>query len=73
MSYFEDGGTVPIPFNIIPTPKSFVYLFQWFFKKFFSRTKFARNEAMRTIRVSVHHVKLITMLIIWKAAAINNE
>lgn len=52
MSYFEDGGTVPIPFNIIPTPKSFLYLFRWFFKKFCSGTKFAKNEAIRTIRVS---------------------
>lgn len=24
MSYFEDGDTVPPPFNIIPTPKQFV-------------------------------------------------
>lgn len=23
MSYFEDGSTVPPPFNIIPTPKFF--------------------------------------------------
>lgn len=83
MSYFEDGGTVPvrretrakgwaarsyvtflssflsstcslfqIPFNIIPTPKSFVYFFRWGFKKFFSRTKFAKNEAMKTVRVN---------------------
>ena len=52
MSYFEDGGTVPIPFNIIPTPKSFLYLSRWIFKKFCSGTKFAKNEAIRTIRVS---------------------
>lgn len=52
MSYFEDGGTVPIPFNIIPTPKSFTYFFRWIFKKFFSRTKFAKNEAIKTVRVN---------------------
>ncbi|XP_037094495.1 transient receptor potential-gamma protein-like [Pollicipes pollicipes] len=27
MSYFEDGSTLPPPFNIIPTPKSFIRLF----------------------------------------------
>ncbi|XP_013793381.1 transient receptor potential protein-like, partial [Limulus polyphemus] len=27
ISYFEDGGTVPPPFNIIPTPKAFKHLF----------------------------------------------
>ncbi|KAI1285513.1 Transient receptor potential-gamma protein [Halotydeus destructor] len=50
MSYFEDGGTVPIPFNIIPTPKSLAYFSSWICKKFFSRTKFAKNEAMKTVR-----------------------
>ena len=26
ISYFEEGGTCPPPFNIIPTPKSMYYL-----------------------------------------------
>ena len=26
ISYFEEGGTVPPPFNIIPTPKSLYYI-----------------------------------------------
>ncbi|XP_071508426.1 short transient receptor potential channel 4-like isoform X2 [Diadema antillarum] len=29
MSYFDDLGTVPPPFNIIPTPKAFFYFFRW--------------------------------------------
>ncbi|XP_070552773.1 short transient receptor potential channel 4-like isoform X2 [Ptychodera flava] len=29
MSYFDEGGTLPVPFNIIPTPKTMFYLFQW--------------------------------------------
>lgn len=29
MSYFEEGGTLPSPFNIIPSPKSVYYLFRW--------------------------------------------
>ena len=32
ISYFEEGSTVPPPFNVIPTPKSF-------FKFFFCQTK----------------------------------
>ncbi|KAG8585000.1 hypothetical protein GDO81_004856, partial [Engystomops pustulosus] len=29
MSYFEEGGTLPTPFNIIPSPKSLWYLCKW--------------------------------------------
>ncbi|XP_051542080.1 short transient receptor potential channel 4-like isoform X2 [Myxocyprinus asiaticus] len=29
MSYFEEGGTLPPPFNIIPSPKSVWYLIGW--------------------------------------------
>ncbi|XP_017564055.1 short transient receptor potential channel 4b [Pygocentrus nattereri] len=29
MSYFEEGGTLPAPFNIIPSPKSIWYLITW--------------------------------------------
>ncbi|XP_053564391.1 short transient receptor potential channel 4 [Bombina bombina] len=29
MSYFEEGGTLPTPFNIIPSPKSLWYFFVW--------------------------------------------
>ncbi|RVE65028.1 hypothetical protein OJAV_G00132180 [Oryzias javanicus] len=32
MSYFEEGGTLPPPFNIIPSPKSACYLFRWIMK-----------------------------------------
>ncbi|XP_058147560.1 short transient receptor potential channel 5 isoform X2 [Dasypus novemcinctus] len=34
MSYFDEGGTLPPPFNIIPSPKSFLYLGSWFNKTF---------------------------------------
>ncbi|RWS29121.1 transient receptor potential-gamma protein-like protein [Leptotrombidium deliense] len=53
MSYFEDGATAPIPFNIIPTPKTVYYLIRWFFNKFCAQTEFAKNEAIKTIRVSL--------------------
>ncbi|XP_076833136.1 short transient receptor potential channel 4b [Brachyhypopomus gauderio] len=29
MSYFEEGGTLPPPFNIVPSPKSMWYLLTW--------------------------------------------
>ncbi|KAJ8256651.1 hypothetical protein COCON_G00188030 [Conger conger] len=28
-SYFEEGGTLPVPFNLVPSPKSFCRLAQW--------------------------------------------
>ncbi|XP_051533407.1 short transient receptor potential channel 5-like [Myxocyprinus asiaticus] len=33
MSYFEEGGTLPPPFNIIPSPKSVWYLCVWLHKR----------------------------------------
>lgn len=56
ISYFEEGGTCPPPFNIIPTPKSLWYVFQWVKKKFGGRSRTAKKEHMRTIRVSKYHV-----------------
>ncbi|XP_033839937.1 short transient receptor potential channel 5a [Periophthalmus magnuspinnatus] len=29
MSYFDEGGTLPPPFNIVPSPKSVWYLLMW--------------------------------------------
>ncbi|XP_015674116.1 short transient receptor potential channel 5 [Protobothrops mucrosquamatus] len=33
MSYFDEGGTLPPPFNIIPSPKSCWYLCRWLHKQ----------------------------------------
>lgn len=52
ISYFEEGGTCPPPFNIIPAPKSLWYIVQWMKKKFFGRSKTIKKEHMKTIRVS---------------------
>ncbi|KAH1000058.1 hypothetical protein HUJ05_009482 [Dendroctonus ponderosae] len=49
ISYFEEGGTVPPPFNIIPTPKSGWYIIQWLRRKFCG-SRAAKKEHMRTIR-----------------------
>ena len=29
MNYIDEGGTVPVPFNMIPTPKSCRYVWRW--------------------------------------------
>ncbi|XP_051882453.1 transient receptor potential cation channel subfamily C member 2b [Pristis pectinata] len=33
LCYFREGLTLPVPFNIIPTPKSFFYFIRWIFRK----------------------------------------
>ncbi|XP_030634013.1 short transient receptor potential channel 4b [Chanos chanos] len=48
MSYFEEGGTLPPPFNIIPSPKSFCYLIQWIRKNIF-KEKTKRTETFGTL------------------------
>ncbi|XP_076224340.1 transient receptor potential cation channel gamma isoform X3 [Nomia melanderi] len=50
ISYFEEGGTVPPPFNIIPTPKSVWYIGQWMYRKLCGHSRAAKKEHMRTIR-----------------------
>lgn len=51
ISYFEEGGTVPPPFNIIPTPKSVWYVIRWMHRKLCRHSRAAKKEHMMTIRV----------------------
>ena len=44
ISYFEDGGTVPPPFNIIPTPKTIFFLIRWIYSKCFKSTKMMKEH-----------------------------
>ncbi|KAJ8008524.1 hypothetical protein DPEC_G00105770 [Dallia pectoralis] len=37
MSYFDEGGTLPPPFNIVPSPKSLWYLCFWLHQKICKR------------------------------------
>ncbi|XP_051923006.1 LOW QUALITY PROTEIN: short transient receptor potential channel 5a [Hippocampus zosterae] len=37
MSYFDEGGTLPPPFNIVPSPKSVWYLLMWLHDKLCGR------------------------------------
>ncbi|KAG7322413.1 hypothetical protein KOW79_013759 [Hemibagrus wyckioides] len=49
MSYFEEGGTLPPPFNIIPSPKSAWYLIKWIKKHICKRTRAERTETFGSI------------------------
>ncbi|XP_037569547.1 LOW QUALITY PROTEIN: transient receptor potential-gamma protein-like [Dermacentor silvarum] len=50
MSNFEDGGTVPPPFNVIPTPKTVSYFLRWCYRKFCGNSRSAKKEHLKTIR-----------------------
>ncbi|CAN8012506.1 unnamed protein product, partial [Ixodes pacificus] len=50
MSYFEDGGTVPPPFNVIPTPKTLGYFLRWCYRKLCGNSRSAKKEHLKTIR-----------------------
>ncbi|XP_041657404.1 short transient receptor potential channel 4-like [Cheilinus undulatus] len=49
MSYFEEGATLPAPFNIVPSPKSFWYLMCWIKRQVCKRTRSKRPETFGTI------------------------
>ncbi|XP_034246794.1 transient receptor potential-gamma protein [Thrips palmi] len=53
ISYFEEGGTAPPPFNVIPTPKSIFYICRWVQRKLCGHSRAAKKEHMRTIRRKV--------------------
>ncbi|CAH8586019.1 unnamed protein product [Schistosoma margrebowiei] len=58
ISYFGEGCTVPVPFNIIPTPKSFMYMLNTIRNLFLNcyKKKLHRND-WETIRLRIKQVK----------------
>ncbi|KAK2912902.1 short transient receptor potential channel 4b [Channa argus] len=59
MSYFEEGGTLPSPFNIIPSPKSVYYLIGWINTYLFRRPTTKRLETFETLgRRAAENVRL---------------
>ncbi|XP_036392835.1 short transient receptor potential channel 4-like isoform X2 [Megalops cyprinoides] len=59
MSYFEEGGTLPSPFNIIPSPKSVWYLIKWIKRQFCKQAKSTRPGTFGTIgRRAAENVRL---------------
>lgn len=49
ISYFEEGGTAPPPFNVMPSPKSLLYAWRWLQRRLCGHAR-AKREHMRTIR-----------------------
>uniref|UniRef100_A0A3B3X3X0 Transient receptor ion channel domain-containing protein n=1 Tax=Poecilia mexicana TaxID=48701 RepID=A0A3B3X3X0_9TELE len=59
MSYFEEGGTLPSPFNIIPSPKSVFYLLRWIKTNVFKKPSKKSLETFETLGVrAAENVKL---------------
>ncbi|KAM6179137.1 short transient receptor potential channel 4 isoform 4-T4 [Rhynchocyon petersi] len=49
MSYFEEGGTLPTPFNVIPSPKSLWYLIKWIWTHMCKKKMRRKPESFGTI------------------------
>ncbi|CAF0894620.1 unnamed protein product [Rotaria sordida] len=49
-SYFEDGGTLPPPFNIIPSPKSIFYFCRYTYRRVFSCSKKQLRNRWQSIK-----------------------
>ncbi|XP_076467628.1 short transient receptor potential channel 4-like [Babylonia areolata] len=52
ISYFDDSGTLPTPFNFIPSPKTVYYILRWCKNKLFfcsSRQKHNRWQSIKKI------------------------
>ncbi|XP_053151493.1 short transient receptor potential channel 4 isoform X1 [Hemicordylus capensis] len=49
MSYFEEGGTLPTPFNVIPSPKSLWYLIRWLGRQLCRKKIRKKPESFGTI------------------------
>ncbi|KAL3880336.1 hypothetical protein ACJMK2_032584 [Sinanodonta woodiana] len=56
ISYFEDTGTLPAPFNIIPSPKTFFYLLLWFKNKLCACSKQQKRSRWQSIRKIVKKI-----------------
>ncbi|XP_075122011.1 short transient receptor potential channel 4 isoform X2 [Leptodactylus fuscus] len=49
MSYFEEGGTLPTPFNIVPSPKSLWYFCKWVQKQVCKKYMKKKPESFGTL------------------------
>jgi len=53
ISYFEDGGTLPPPFNIIPSPKIICYGFLFIYRRVFGCSKKHMRNRWQSIKVYI--------------------
>ena len=63
ISYFEDGGTVPPPFNIIPTPKTVYYLFRWVNNRCFGQSAKMIKEHIKSVKVNIESSSILTWIL----------
>merc|ERR1719400_2828174 len=53
ISYFGEGGTVPPPFNIIPTPKSLYYICRWVYTRCCGQSAKILKEHLQSVKRKV--------------------
>uniref|UniRef100_A0A1I8ICT4 ANK_REP_REGION domain-containing protein n=1 Tax=Macrostomum lignano TaxID=282301 RepID=A0A1I8ICT4_9PLAT len=56
ISYFEEGATLPAPFNIIPSPKSFFYAITWIRDRILTCSKGHQRSKWQSIRKVVKKI-----------------
>ncbi|VDL77072.1 unnamed protein product [Nippostrongylus brasiliensis] len=54
IEYFDDTATLPPPFNIVPSPKSFYYGLKWICDKFCGCSKAIQAGKQRSMRIRHH-------------------
>ncbi|XP_060577329.1 transient receptor potential-gamma protein-like isoform X3 [Ruditapes philippinarum] len=59
ISYFDESGTLPVPFNIIPSPKTFYYIVLWFREKLFLCSKDRKRNRWQSIRQLRNYTKVV--------------
>ncbi|XP_064607916.1 transient receptor potential-gamma protein-like [Liolophura sinensis] len=56
ISYFEDGGTLPPPFNIIPSPKTIYYMILWLKNTICACSKHQKRSRWQSIKKIVKKI-----------------
>uniref|UniRef100_A0A2K5JWF9 Transient receptor ion channel domain-containing protein n=1 Tax=Colobus angolensis palliatus TaxID=336983 RepID=A0A2K5JWF9_COLAP len=72
MSYFEEGGTLPTPFNVIPSPKSLWYLIKWIWTHLCKKKMRRKPESFGTIGVRTQHEVMRNLVKRYVAAMIRD-
>ena len=64
MNYIDEGNTLPVPFNMIPTPKSFRYAYYWLREVTghgAALTEAKQNKRQAGVSVSIHTLTTIEL------------
>ena len=64
LSFFQRGATLPVPFNLIPSPKTIINSFMWVSSKLIKKNSSKRTADHRTIsEVLTNNFVLISLFI----------